>query len=104
MASKRLLKKTIAYASGDLFLEVIVNKLYVDGVDQEKADKLMSKVLSMQENFVKKANYRAKGEAKEEDKKKAKKVVKDFYRQLIDDIDKEINEIHLGIQDMNKKK
>ena len=41
MAKRRILKKDISRIAGDLFSEVLVCKLYIPGVDKEKADALL---------------------------------------------------------------
>ena len=48
MASRRELKKNVNYIAGELFMECLVNSLYVPGTDKAKADELMGKILSMQ--------------------------------------------------------
>lgn len=40
MAKRRILKKEISYVAGELFTEALVCKLYIPGVNQEKADAL----------------------------------------------------------------
>ena len=49
MASRRELKKNVNYIAGELFMECLVNSLYVPGTDKAKADELMGKILSMQD-------------------------------------------------------
>ena len=48
MAKRRILKKEISYVAGELFTEALVCKLYIPGVNQEKADALMARILDMQ--------------------------------------------------------
>lgn len=38
MASRRELKKNVNYIAGELFMERLVNSLYVPGTDKTKAD------------------------------------------------------------------
>lgn len=45
MAKRRILKKEISYVAGELFTEALVCKLYIPGVNQEKADALMARIL-----------------------------------------------------------
>ena len=52
MAKRKELKKKVNYISSELFMECLVNKLYVPGTDKDKADQLMSEVLNMQNDFL----------------------------------------------------
>ena len=49
MAKRRILKKDISYVAGDLFSEALFCKLYLPGVNSEKADVVMARVLDMQD-------------------------------------------------------
>ena len=51
MAKRRILKKDISRIAGDLFSEVLVCKLYIPGVDQEKADALLTRILDMEDDL-----------------------------------------------------
>ena len=51
MAKRRILKKEISYVAGELFTEALVCKLYIPGVNQEKADALMARILDMQDRL-----------------------------------------------------
>lgn len=51
MASRRELKKNVNYIAGELFMECLVNSLYVPGTDKTKADELMGRILSVQMNL-----------------------------------------------------
>ena len=53
MASRRELKKNVNYIAGELFMECLVNSLYVPGTDKTKADELMGRILSVQDDFNK---------------------------------------------------
>ena len=52
MAKRRILKKEISYVAGELFTEALVCKLYIPGVNQEKADALMARILDMQDSYI----------------------------------------------------
>ena len=52
MAKRRILKKEISYVAGELFTEALVCKLYIPGVNQEKADALMARILDMQDSSI----------------------------------------------------
>ena len=56
MAKRRILKKDISYVAGDLFSETLFCKLYLPGVDSEKADVVMARILDMQDEFIRRAN------------------------------------------------
>ena len=96
MAKRRILKKEIGYVAGDLFFEVLVCKLYIPGVDQEKADVLMARVLDMQDDFIRRANC--------PDGKDNKALVKEYYRKLRTDLQAGINAIATEIDALSKEK
>ena len=96
MAKRRILKKEIGCVAGDLFLEILVCKLYIPGVDTEKADVVLSRVLDMQDNFISRANHT--------DGKDNKKLVKDYYRKLRADLQEEVNAIAAEIGELSKEK
>lgn len=96
MSKRRILKKDISYAAGDLFTEVLVCKLYVPGVDQEKAEALMTRILDMQEDFVRRAGHPAG--------KDNKGLVKAYYKKLEADLQAEINAIAAEIGELSKGK
>lgn len=85
MASRRELKKNVNYIAGELFMECLVNSLYVPGTDKAKADKLMAEVLEMQDEFVSRISHTEPGN------------VKGFYKKLREDFNKKVNEIIDGI-------
>lgn len=96
MSKRRVLKKDISYVAGDLFTEVLVCKLYVPGVDQEKAEALMTRILDMQEDFVRRAGHPGG--------KDNKALVKSYYRKLKADLQAEINAIAAEIGELSKDK
>lgn len=96
MAKRRILKKNIACIAGELFFEALVCKLYIPGTDQEKADVVMSRVLDMQDDFIRRANC--------PDGKDNKTLVKEYYRKLKVDLQTEINAIATEIGSLNKDK
>ena len=55
MAKRRILKRDISYVAGDLFSEALFCKLYLPGVNSEKADVVMARVLDMQDEFIRRA-------------------------------------------------
>lgn len=43
--------------AGELFTEALVCKLYIPGVNQEKADALMARILDMQDSYIVRAGH-----------------------------------------------
>ena len=72
MAKRRILKKEISYVAGELFTEALVCKLYIPGVNQEKADALMARILDMQDSYIVRAGH--------PDGKDNKALVRNYYR------------------------
>ena len=96
MAKRRILKRDISYVAGDLFSEALFCKLYLPGVNSEKADVVMARVLDMQDEFIRRANR--------PDGKENKKRVKEYYCKLRADLQTEINAIATEIGELSKKK
>ncbi len=86
----------IGGVAGDLFTEILVYKMYIPGVDQEKADGLMTRVLDMQDNFIARISHT--------DGKDNKALVKAYYRKLREDFEREVDEISAEISALNKQK
>lgn len=96
MAKRRILKKEIGYAAGELFMEALVCKLYIPGVDQAKAEALMTRVLDMQDDYVARAGR--------PDGKDNKALVRAYYRKLRADLQAEVNAIADEIGALSKDK
>ena len=94
MAKRKTLKKEIGYTAGDLFLETLFCKLYIPGVDQEKADVVMAKILNMQDEYICRAN-RPAGNGN-------KSLVKSYYAKLRTDLQQEVNAIAVEIETLSK--
>lgn len=94
MAKRRKLKKDIGYVAGDLFAEALFCKLYIPGVDKEKAEMVMSRILDMQDDFVRRANH--------PDGKDNQKIVKDYYRKFWADLQTEVDAIANEIGELSK--
>ena len=92
MAKRRILKKEISYVAGELFTEALVCKLYIPGVNQEKADALMARILDMQDCYIVRAGH--------PDGKDNKALVRNYYRKLRD----EVNAIADEIGELSKDK
>ncbi len=93
MANRRLLKKEIAYAVGDLFAETLFSSLYIPGTDKEKAEKLLARILDVQDEYV--GRVSAEGG-------KNPALVKAYYKKLKADFQQEINAIADEIASLNK--
>ncbi len=84
MANKRDLKKVINYVAGELLSECLCNKYLIPGVDVEKVDTLMGRIIAIQDEYLCRVN--ACGD-------KEPKAVKAYYRKLREDFDKAIDEV-----------
>ena len=99
MANKRILKKYIKNVCGDIAGECIFAKLYFGGVDCDKMDDIIVKTAFLQTNFIDKVSVcfdkapkSFEGTAKEY--RKAKKAYfKGCYKQLLADLQNEVNAI-----------
>ena len=81
MASRRELKKTVNYISGELFSECLINSMFVPGTDKAKADQLMTEILKMQDEFINRISHTEPGN------------VKGFYKKFRSDFNAKVNEI-----------
>lgn len=95
MAKRRILKKEISYVAGELFTEALVCKLYIPGVDQEKADVVMGRILDMQDRFIARAGR--------PDGKDNKALVKAYYRKLRVDLQEEVDAIANQIGELSNE-
>lgn len=96
MAKRRILKKEISYVAGELFSEVLVCKLFIPGVEEDKADALMARILDMQDEFIRRAGS--------PDAKENKTLVKEYYRKLRVDLQTEVNAVADEIGVLSKDK
>ena len=96
MAKRRILKRDISYVAGDLFSEALFCKLYLPGVNSEKADVVMARVLDMQDEFIRRAGT--------PDAKDNKTLVKEYYRKLRVDLQTEVDAIANEIGELSKEK
>ncbi|TWV12345.1 hypothetical protein FQ707_10495 [Bacteroidaceae bacterium HV4-6-C5C] len=81
MASRKELKKNINYIAGELFMECLVNSLYVPGTDKKKADDLMGEILKIQNDHISRISHTAPGEAKQ------------YYKKLKEDFNTKVDEV-----------
>lgn len=96
MAKRRILKKEISYVAGELFSEVLVCKLFIPGINEDKADALMARILDMQDEFIRRAGT--------PDAKENKRLVKEYYRKLRVDLQTEVNAVADEIGALSKEK
>jgi len=96
MAKRKTLKRDIGYIAGELFTEVLVTKMLVPGIDNNKADDLMSRILDMQDAYVLRASH--------PDAKDNKKMVKEYYKKLYKDLQAEVDAISKEIEDLGTEK
>ena len=87
MANKRALKKTISYICGELLTECIVFQKSLSNTDteNEKTTELMCKVLTLQNEMLKRINHPEPGNIKGS----YKKLQQDFIKQaeiIVDEI------------------
>ncbi|MDO4163194.1 MAG: hypothetical protein Q4D56_02235 [Bacteroides sp.] len=81
MASRKNLKKQVNYIAGELFMECLVQSMYVPGTDKQKADQLMTDVLNMQDEFISRISHTEPGN------------VKGFYKKFRSDFNAKVEEI-----------
>ena len=96
MAKRRSQKKEISYVAGELFSEVLVSKLYIPGINEDKADALMARILDMQDEFIRRAGT--------PDAIENKTLVKEYYRKLRVDLQTEVNAVADEIGALSKEK
>lgn len=96
MAKRRILKKEISYVAGELFSEVLVCKLFIPDINEDKADALMARILDMQDEFIRRAGT--------PDAKENKTLVKEYYRKLRVDLQTEVNAVADEIGALSKEK
>lgn len=90
MASRRQLKKDINYIVGDLFSETLVLSMLKPDVSQEKVDSLLSEILELQSEFVRRISHTEPGN------------VKAYYKKLRTDFDEAVNNIFLKLKELDK--
>ena len=89
MASRKDLKKAINYIVGELFTECVFIRLALPEADKEKADRVLTDILNMQDDFVNRVSHTEPGN------------VKGFYKKLREDFNKRVGEI---LEAMNQLK
>ena len=96
MASRKNFKKAIASVMGELFVEAMVCKMYMPGVDGEKADALMSRILDFQADLITRVSHT--------DGKDNRALVRKYYKELRADLEKEVEAVMAEIGELSKTK
>lgn len=94
MAKKRILKKNIGYLAGELFTEAMLCSLFIKDVDKDAAEVVMSRILEMEEAFIRRAHR--------PDAKDNKALVKEYYKKLLIDLQAEADTIGKELEKLNK--
>lgn len=81
MANKRNLKKAINYIAGELFTECVVLKDFIPNTDKEKVTGVMTKVLAMQDEMLRRISHPEPGN------------IKGFYKKLYQDLHTQVDAI-----------
>lgn len=82
MSNKRELKKTINYICSDLFAECVAASLYSGKPEKENVDALLTSILTIHSNYIQHISHPEPGVP-----------AKKYYRDLIDNFNKEVNEV-----------
>jgi len=94
MAKKRMLKKYVGFFAGELFAETLLVSLLTPKSDQSKSEELMTRILDMQEEFIRRVNHI--------DAKDNKALVKEYYKKLKVDFQREVMAIAGEIEALGK--
>jgi len=95
MAKKRILKKYISYFAGELFSEALVISMLFPNVDQASCEKVMTRILDIQDDFIRRVNH--------PDAKDNKVLVKKYYKALKNDFLTEVNDIVKELGELSKE-
>lgn len=79
-----------------MFSDLLVCKLFISGLDAEKADALMNRILDMEDSFILRAGH--------PDGKDDKKRTKAYYRSLRADLRTEVNAITVEMGRLNNER
>ena len=85
MANRKDLKKAINYIAGELFTECIICSLNLSEEGKQKADKVMTDILNMQNEFISRISHTEPGN------------VKGFYKKLREDLSTQVDGIVTAI-------
>lgn len=88
MAKRRTLKKNINYICSELFAECVALTHYKIEVKQEDIDNVMSRILLMQDEFIRRVSHTQPGN------------VKAFYKKLYKDLNAQVDDIINSIEQL----
>lgn len=90
MANKRKLKKRINYICSDLFAECVATSLYGTPADKDTIDALLYSIMRTHANYITRVSHPQPG-----------MNAKRYYKDLIENFSKQINEIVDQIGNLN---
>ena len=90
MNNKRDLKKCINYICSDLFAECVAASLYTGKPSEENVNALLSSILKIQDDYVRRISHPEPGMAP-----------KDYYKKLIETFNEHVMEIIDHISNLN---
>jgi len=82
MTNKKDLKKTINYICSELFAECVAASLYSGKPDEEQANAILSSILLLQSNYVRRISHPEPGMS-----------AKAYFKDLVDNFNKQTGEI-----------
>lgn len=82
MANKRTLKRTINYICSDLFAECVAASLYSVKTNQENVDALLSSILTIHSNYIRRISHPEPG-----------MQARLYYKDLIGKFNEEVSEV-----------
>ena len=91
MANRRTLKKDIQLVTSDLITESYINHLMLQKMDKSGFDAIVEKIADINNDFLARVNH--------PNGTKEPKLVKAYYKKLIEDFNKEVDQI---IEKLNK--
>jgi hypothetical protein len=91
MANRRTLKKGIQLVTSDLITESYINHLMLQKMDKSGFDAIVEKIADINNDFLARVNH--------PNGTKEPKLVKAYYKKLIEDFNKEVDQI---IEKLNK--
>ena len=91
MANRRTLKKAIQLVTSDLITESYINYLMLKKMDNAGFDAIVEKIADINNDFLARVNH--------PNGTKEPKLVKAYYKKLIEDFNKEVDQI---IEKLNK--
>ncbi|MDY6122430.1 MAG: hypothetical protein SPI72_05100 [Porphyromonas sp.] len=94
MANKRRLKKHITEAAQDLFSEILFVQMILPVEREAEAEKLLARVATWNEIYL--------GRVSHPDSKTDGKIVRQYFKNLIDTADKELEEIQRELGELYK--